>query len=210
MVNRDMRARRWPAGESEEMRKKGWELLEYMAWPLAWFSRKLHAVLKYIPGYTPLVKWWVRSHMRRILDFGCGHGTTVLELRFKDTIDIIGLDPYSPTTHPHIVAATLQQARFPSEAFDGIFSIETVEHIPNVLDTFRELYRILKPGGVLLIQTRRLEDPDYTAHKGAWFYLREPKTHVSIFSERAFQTIAKKVGFSTVQFRGVRLARLIK
>ncbi len=192
------------------MYHKGWEMLELMGWTPAWLSRTVHTLLKYVPGYNHLTHWWVKRKFKKVLDFGCGQGITLLELRAKDKIDIIGLDPYSPAKSSHIYRQQLADTHFPNNAFDGIFSIETVEHLPNVREVFAELSRILKPGGVLLVQTRRLEDPDYSDQQGKWFYLREPKTHVSIYSKTSMRTIAKESGFRDVRFRGVRLARFVK
>lgn len=192
------------------MYRKGWETLELMFWPLAWFSRKLHQPLKSIPPYRELVKKYIAGRRPTLIDFGCGHGTLALELRRRDKLDIIGLDPFSPVENHHIFRKTLNEAHFPENSFDGIITIETMEHITNVLPIFLELQRILKPGGVLFIQTRRLEDADYQKQHSQWFYLEDPKTHVSIYSESALRKIAEKTGFSRVQFRGTRTARLRK
>lgn len=192
------------------MYRKGWETLELMFWPLAWFSRQLHQPLKSISVYQNWVKKSILRRQPKLMDFGCGHGTLALQLREKDNLDAIGLDPYSPTNNPYIHRETLAEAKFPDNHFDGIITIETMEHIGNVLPVFRELNRILKPGGVLFIQTRRLEDADYQKQREKWFYLEDPKTHVSVYSEKALRKIAEKTGFSRAQFRGTRTARLIK
>ena len=210
IANRTRRDERWPAGEADHMYEKGWETLEYMEWPLAWKSRKIHTILKNIPLYTSLVRNSIKNKCRNVLDFGCGHGVTATELRTRDNLDVIGLDPFSPVEKPYIIRTLLNEHRFDNETFDAIFSIETLEHIPNILETFQELGRILKPGGVLLVQTRRLEDPDYQANKDAWFYLEDPTTHISIYSEDAMRTIAEKTAWGTVDFRGVRYARFVK
>ena len=70
--------------------------------------------------------------------------------------------------------------------------------------------RILKPGAALLVQTRRVEDADYTAQGANWFYLKEPTMHVAIHSEPAMRIIAAKTGFKEVDFRGVKFARFVK
>jgi 2-polyprenyl-3-methyl-5-hydroxy-6-metoxy-1,4-benzoquinol methylase len=203
------RERLWPAGEREHMRQKGWEMLELMTSKSAWFSRKVHGLLKKLPGYKEKVETEAKQKLPRLLDFGCGHGITVLELA-KEGFDIVGVDPFSPTQDPRILRQDLQASNFPDASFDGIFTIETMEHIPNVLDIYGELHRILKPNGTLLVQTRRLEDPAYQRDRKAWFYLQEPETHVSIYSEQAMKHIAEKVGFADVAFRGVKFARFIK
>nr|GMD46430.1 cycloartenol-C-24-methyltransferase-like isoform X1 [Ipomoea batatas] len=35
---------------------------------------------------------------------------------------------------------------FPNNSFDAIFAIEATCHAPNVLDCYKEIYRVLKPG----------------------------------------------------------------
>lgn len=192
------------------MRRKGWEILELMYWSPAWFSRQLHQAFKQIPGYSKLVQNSIKQKKPVLMDFGCGHGTMALQLREKDNLNAMGLDPYSPVDNPYISRKTLEAEHFPDNHFDGIITVETMEHIGNVLPVFQELHRILKPGGVLFIQTRRLEDADYKKQHEKWFYLEDPKTHVSVYSEKALSKIAEKTGFSRAQFRGTRTARLIK
>lgn len=208
-VNDEIREHRWPAGEPSDMRAKGWEMLELMSSPVAWKSRQAHTALSKFSPYRQWSHRRARRQFHRLLDFGCGHGTIVLELR-KEGFDCIGLDLFSPTESPHILRTPLQEAGLPAGTFDGIFSIETHEHIANVLETFRALAELLRPGGVLLVQTRRLEDPGYKKDGGAWFYLREPEAHVSIYSENAMRRIAEKTGFRRVSFRSVKFARFEK
>lgn len=209
-ANDKRREERWPAGEADHMYEKGWETLEYMGWSVTWWSRQAHSALRNIPGYESWVRRSIKRKFQKVLDFGCGHGITATELRNRDGMDVIGLDPFSPIDESYIIRTPLIEQRFDSEVFDAIFSIETLEHIPNILETFQELHRIVKPGGVLLVQTRRLEDPDYAAKQDKWFYLEDPTTHVSIYSEAAMRTIADKTGWDAVSFRGVRYALFTK
>jgi SAM-dependent methyltransferase len=209
VTNEEARARLWQAGDPKQMREKGWEMLGLMTSPVAWTSRTVHTLLKRVPAYEEWTKRRAKTRLRRLLDFGCGHGVIVRELR-KEGVEIIGVDPFSPTSHPSILRTSLPEAHIPAGTFDGIFTIEVMEHIPNVLETFVELRRILRPGGVLLVQTRRLEDPEYVRERDHWFYLQEPQTHVSIYSVTAMRRIAERAGFRSVAFRGVKLARFLK
>jgi 2-polyprenyl-3-methyl-5-hydroxy-6-metoxy-1,4-benzoquinol methylase len=209
-TNDEARERLWPAGERDHMHQKGWEILELMTSPIAWASRHVHTQLKKIPSYTNWTKKQAKAKQPKLLDFGCGHGVMALELHHRDGFDIVGLDPFSPVEHPRIMRSELLATKFPDQSFSGIMTLETMEHISNVLEVYSELQRILKPGGVLLVQTRRLEDPNYIAQRENWFYLQEPETHVAIYSEPAMQTIAQKTGFSTVSFRGAKYAKFVK
>ncbi|MBX6314123.1 MAG: class I SAM-dependent methyltransferase [Isosphaeraceae bacterium] len=53
--------------------------------------------------------------------------------------------------------------RFENNSIDGIFTCDTIEHLPRALDVRRamaEMYRVLKPGGVLSLATQfRLTGP---------------------------------------------------
>lgn len=209
VVNSRGRKEMWPPGERADMLAKGWEMVELLDFPLAWFSRNLHTVLKRIPGYEQYVHEHAKKNLRRLMDYGAGHGVTVFELADQG-FDIVGVDPYSPSEDKRILRKHLHELHFPDNSFDGIFAIETMEHIPNVLEIFTELHRILKPGAALLVQTRRLEDEEYIKNRANWFYLKDPTMHVSIYSEPAMRTIAKKVGFKEVKLRGVKLARFVK
>lgn len=185
-------------------------MLELLTSPIAWTSRKAHHVLKYVPGYTKITRARAKRRLKRVLDFGCGHGVGVLEIRTRDGLDMIGLDPFSPTESPYIIRVPIHEASLKASSFDAIVSIETMEHISDVLPTFRALHRLLKPGRALLIQTHRLEDPGYIQDQDKWFYLKDPTTHVSIYSERALQEIAARTGFKKAEFRDIRTARLWK
>ncbi len=209
-ANDEAREDRWHDGKPEYMREQGWLAIELMAWLPAWWSRRLHAALKTIPGYNRVVRAYLKKNLPTMLDFGCGTGLSVQQLRAKDNIDIIGLDPFSPTKDPNILRIDLFKAHFPNDTFDGIYAVETMEHIDDVLETFRELHRILRPGRTLLVQTRRLEDAGYQRDQDQWYYVQDPLTHVSLYSRPAMKLIAAKTGFSSVQFKGVRLARFKK
>lgn len=207
--NDEARVRLWAPGDPEHERNKGWEILGLMASPVAWRSRNIHAALKRVHWYRQWHENRLRRFLPRLLDFGCGQGTIVAALRGSG-FDCIGLDPFALPGTPHVLRTSLTETHLPAESFAGIFSIETMEHLTDVLGTFRGLQRLLRPGGILLVQSRRLEDPDYRAQGDQWFYLREPTTHVSIYSETALRRIAEKTGFRSVQFRGVKFARFVK
>jgi SAM-dependent methyltransferase len=97
----------------------------------------------------------------RMLDVGCGDGTFTLPLgkRFDEVygIDIQGTNieafrgklaaggKYKPSQQ----SATCLE--FPNAYFDSIVSIETFEHIDKPKIAAEECWRVLKPGGELLI-----------------------------------------------------------
>jgi len=57
----------------------------------------------------------------------------------------------------------LQGLRFPDASFDTVISCETIEHVPDVAQAVRELARVLRPGGRLVLTT-----PNYLGQNGLY------------------------------------------
>ena len=99
-----------------------------------------------------------------ILDVGCGHGHSLpmLEQRFHPE-KLIGLDvdPKVSTRSADNAAACKCDVQFivgdaasielPDESVDMILCHQTLHHIVDQSGTVNEFYRVLKPGGVLLL-----------------------------------------------------------
>ena len=92
----------------------------------------------------------------RVLDAPCGGGALALALR-RAGLDAWGADledEAKPALGEHFLLADLNQSwPWPDGHFDAIFSIEGIEHLENRYLFLREAYRILRPGGALVITT---------------------------------------------------------
>ncbi|MEX2152059.1 MAG: class I SAM-dependent methyltransferase [Gemmatimonadaceae bacterium] len=90
----------------------------------------------------------------RILDIGCSRGfITRAVQRFAP--DTTGID-----LNPEAIASSVtgglrvmdaQRLDFPTASFDKIYSFHVIEHIPDLGAALREMDRVLKPGGTLLL-----------------------------------------------------------
>lgn len=91
------------------------------------------------------------------LDFGCGDGFFVKTAFGKQTIDI-GLDLFDGRAkeaekekiYQKIIYYDGEKIPFPDNYFGSIISNCVLEHIPNLNQSLREIYRILKPDGYFL------------------------------------------------------------
>lgn len=97
----------------------------------------------------------------RVLDWGCGqavdscllrltlgnvvdlHGCDVGEMRYEAFHDFASLT-YRLLEHPY-------RLPYADEEFDAVVASGVLEHVPNDAESLKEIYRILKPGGVFAI-----------------------------------------------------------
>jgi SAM-dependent methyltransferase len=138
-----------------------------------------------------------KIQIERILDFGCGLGITVCWLRDKFGIDAYGIDKYGrfdPTSYL-LKEDILTTNIFLENSFDAIMSVEVVEHLGQdlIIPIFERLRDILKPGGMILINTGTLEftreSPDNKKYIDP-----SVRGHISIFSHRTFRKLADTIG----------------
>lgn len=148
-----------------------------------------------------------------VLDVGCGVGGPALALAKTYTASVTGTDPEpfmiakchaalakSPSLKGSVTFTlmenplTLQQ--FASESFDVVTSKESILHVPNEhkLSYFKELYRVLKPGGVILDWQHTT--PNYSARvkemmemDGVPFHLTTPDEYHHIVSQAGFSHV---------------------
>ena len=108
------------------------------------------AVLKRLPALG------LASHAR-ILDAPCG-SNAALSLALKEHgFDAIGADIDASSAvrlGKNFVEANLDATLpWPDQIFDAVISTEGIEHLENHYSFLREIHRILKPGGTLVITT---------------------------------------------------------
>lgn len=100
---------------------------------------------------------------KRILDVGCGNGYLLYQFRHAFS-QLIGIEystqrlaqaeinladcPFIP-----ILGSAEDMPQIESNSVDRIVSADTIEHVPDVYAAIQELYRVLKPGGTLVINT---------------------------------------------------------
>ncbi len=115
----------------------------------------------------PLQRYWQRRRHRiaiswargaaRVLDIGCGSSVIVQSLNNAVGMDVsMGKLRFLRRRGIELVRGSAFALPFCSGTFDCVISSQVIEHIPYDEVLFREMDRVLQPGGTLIIGT-----PDY-------------------------------------------------
>lgn len=93
------------------------------------------------------------------LDGGCGHGSLVYQMSEMQAASVTGVD-LEPCPPPEMIAgikniefvkASLASLPFPDNKFDLVVSSGVLHHTTDPGKCFKEMTRILKPGGTLIL-----------------------------------------------------------
>lgn len=95
----------------------------------------------------------------------------------------------------------LLAAQYPDAHFDVVISNEVVEHLIDPLEFFREVHRILRPGGVAVMSTGNGRGWTARLRGRNWKYFGEDGLtfgHIRFFSPTTGQVVGRLCGFSRV------------
>lgn len=92
-----------------------------------------------------------------ILDVGCGHGDFMKPV-YDKTIHTYGVDPDKAALDKNTfiqnkIVGDANSLPFKSDFFDIAVSAWVLEHLPDPKKAFKEIYRVLKPGGKVVFLT---------------------------------------------------------
>lgn len=127
-----------------------------MLWDLRPYSRPFHA-LRYTYHTGRYRKVVANLGEGSVLDIGCGRPCETMPdeafLRYLGRPGSVGLDIKDVTGPYQFVKGSITAMPFPDEHFDNIVAMEVLEHINDVDVALKELKRVLKTGGTLVIST---------------------------------------------------------
>ena len=145
-----------------------WQILRQCRKPTGWLGRLIIRMMNH--SHAQLISWGL-THINvksidAVLDVGCGGGRTVYSIaRLANLGTVHGVDYSSASVAASralnqvgieagkvvIQNAAVSQLPFPNEVFDLVTAVETHYYWPDLPNDMREIRRVLKPGGTLLI-----------------------------------------------------------
>ena len=148
------------------------------------------------PGYRP---------GGRLLDIGCGAGKFLAEMRDLGW-ETLGID-ISPEAADacrarrlEVFQGTLGDAGISDAAFDAVTMRHCIEHLPDPAGTLREVHRVLRPGGEVIVETPNISGLPARLLGRYWFGL-EPPRHLVHFKPGTLKRALREAGFEHCRVR---------
>lgn len=141
----------------------------------------------------------------RVLDYGCGTGDFVAPMQ-RAGAEVYGVDvsdvalsvarKKAPRAHYRLLTAE-ESLPFSDGEFDCVIAMEVVEHVFDLQSLFRELNRVSKPGGTLLVSC-----PYHGVVKNVlisllWFeeHFNPDSAHIRFYTVRSLTRVLNRHGF---------------
>ena len=186
------------------------------------YNRRIYDAIAEL--YEHIVRQLESETPTRVLDAGTGRGYISLMLAAENRqATVIGID-YSPTqvraaeklrrkrkiTNCSFLRNNVMDIRFNDEAFDAAVSVGSIKHWPDGLKGLREIYRVLKPGGTLIISETDQETTDEAVRQfirrfriwfipdGLLFWGLRRVVFGQSYSEKSLEGLVCKAGFRNV------------
>ena len=147
------------------------------------------------------------------LDIGCGNGKFIRDMnslgwQFEGVeFNSIAVD-ICRKAGLKVFHGDLNSAAFKDNSFDLISARQLIEHIPDPVNFMREIARILKSGGRLVLKT-----PNSLALGRRWFgrfwFANEIPRHVLLFCPTNLNMLAKRIGLYRIAVKTFTRPRII-
>jgi len=149
--------------------------------------RKINLITRYIE--TPC----------KLLDVGCGPGGFLKQLE-SCSFDAHGLEPVQEAVEAaqqaglEVTRGNILTSALTPESYDVVTLWHVFEHLKDPVPALNKLYRILKPGGILVMTMPNVNS--MAAHVGGkyWFHLDSPR-HLWLYNETNIKTLLSAANF---------------
>ena len=158
---------------------------------LPWRRAQFQTDLYHLQGMKP----------GRVLEVGCGSGEFLLAAA-QAGWDANGIDfderaiaTAAKLPGVNAIVSDLAGAGYPPKSFDALVMNNVIEHLPRPAAVFDECFRVLRPGGRLVMITPNLASLGHQTFGPDWRGLEVPR-HLCIYTNTAIRRLARQAGFA--------------
>jgi ubiquinone/menaquinone biosynthesis C-methylase UbiE len=166
-----------------------------------------------------LLSLTAKKDMQTVLEIGCGNGNgTKLIKKYFSPLNITAIDfdekmikiaqKLNKDSNTSFAVMDASNLDFPDNQFDAIFDFGIIHHIPNWKDCLKELKRVLKPNGELIIEDLSLDS--FTKGIGRLWKLLSAHPYDFMYTQKEFTDFLKEIGFNIINFKESDPLKLVK
>jgi 2-polyprenyl-3-methyl-5-hydroxy-6-metoxy-1,4-benzoquinol methylase len=140
-----------------------------------------------------------------LLDVGCSTGTFLTVAR--SVFEVTGVEP-DPSTRAqaraqglHVVVGTIDKVRPPSGGFDAVTMFHVIEHLDSPRQTIGRVRSLVRPGGVVMIETPTVDCLWFRFAPRRWRQLIPD--HYFFFSRETLERLLRDRGFDPIGYEKV-------
>jgi len=141
---------------------------------------------------------------RRLLEVGCGSGSSLAQMRDLGwRVMGVEIDPRAAKVASEcrqlpVFVGTLEEAQFPEGSFDAIVMNHVFEHVPDPIALLKECYRLLSPGGNLMLAMPNLDSLGHWIFRQHWVAL-DPPRHLYLWRVATLSKVLRDTGFRVLR-----------
>jgi ubiquinone/menaquinone biosynthesis C-methylase UbiE len=163
-------------------------------------QRRLRQVMAHVEQTTPV---------GRCLDIGCGPGlfVQVAEERGWESWGVELNENAVEWANEHISdrvrCGTTESIAWPDEYFDCVTIFDVIEHLADPRADLREVWRVLRPGGMLVIVTPDAGAWVTNALGAHWLEMKRVPEHLQFFSVTGLSRLLAACGFDSIEWHSM-------
>jgi len=145
-----------------------------------------------------------KKYGNHLLDVGCSIGFFLDEAKEKGW-KVFGVEPSEWASHYateqlnlKVYNTTLENAKLQDNYFNVVVMLDTIEHLLNPGNVLIEIKRILKPNGILYINTPDVESAASRILRAKWWGIN--RYHLHYFSKKTLSKLLTSVGFRDMKY----------
>lgn len=142
----------------------------------------------------------------RLLEVGCATGEFLKACRRRFGWEVEGVEPnrhlsdaLSREGYP-VVASPLEEAELPAGRYDVVCLFNVLEHLWDCVFSLKRINRLLKPGGLVVVELPDFDSPSRRIFGKHWFLYHLPR-HLSHFTKRSLTGLMEECGFERLRMR---------